>query len=312
MPEGYIPIRVDTISDNEIIPFDVYTFEDDRYFLFCASKNEIKKSLLSKTYLQERRFLYIKQSDEKQYRNYLEDHLPRLLRDDDNPVDARIDILRDVSHIIARQLFTDRLNFRKERLDRFITQTIGFIFTRKINLAQLIRISEKSFHLYNHMLHCAFYASMFFPYTGVSNSDLVKRLAMGAFLHDIGKARIPQALLSKGGILTPAERQEYNLHPSYGIQMLQHDLGISDPIIESMILNHHERINGSGYPKGKRQLSVYDRALAVIDIYDNLTYKRSETGERSSVEALTYMIEDEKAGLDQSLIRMFAQMISQR
>jgi putative nucleotidyltransferase with HDIG domain len=101
----------------------------------------------------------------------------------------------------------------------------------------------------------------------------VKRIQTAGVLHDIGKVGIPDAILSKPGRLTNAERQEISTHPEIGAQILSAQ-GFED--IRSWVLAHHERPDGKGYPKGlsDEEIPVEAKILAVADAYEAMTADR--------------------------------------
>ncbi|MGP4142179.1 HD-GYP domain-containing protein [Sodalis praecaptivus] len=106
-------------------------------------------------------------------------------------------------------------------------------------------------------------------------SETLRLLGMGGLLHDLGKALIPASILNKPGRLTVAESAIIKQHPLLGIAMLNPDT--TAPAIRDILLHHHEKIDGGGYPFGLRgaAISRYARMAAVCDVYDALTSSRS-------------------------------------
>jgi HD-GYP domain-containing protein (c-di-GMP phosphodiesterase class II) len=107
------------------------------------------------------------------------------------------------------------------------------------------------------------------------DEDTLRAIARGAYLHDVGKIAIPDAILNKPGALTPEERKIIETHPQVG-----HDLVASAAVLaESLpaILHHHERVDGRGYPTGRAGGDIPFIALvvAVADVWDALTSDRS-------------------------------------
>ena len=103
----------------------------------------------------------------------------------------------------------------------------------------------------------------------------LRRLALGGLLHDMGKLSVPSAVLRKPGPLDDAEFAEIRKHPEAGERLLR-DLGGFAPEVRRLVLDHHERLDGSGYPRGLRgdELDVETRILAVCDVYDALVSDR--------------------------------------
>ncbi len=102
---------------------------------------------------------------------------------------------------------------------------------------------------------------------GFSEAD-VKRLGLSATLHDIGKARIPLAVLDKPGRLDPAEEEIMRRHPVIGYDLLKDLSEISDEVLDG-VRHHHEYLDGSGYPDGLKASEISDlvRLLTISDIF---------------------------------------------
>jgi HD-GYP domain-containing protein (c-di-GMP phosphodiesterase class II) len=100
-------------------------------------------------------------------------------------------------------------------------------------------------------------------------------LATGGLLHDIGKLAVPDAILKKPGPLTEEEFEVIQRHPEWGHRLLG-ELGDFSREIRRLVLDHHERLNGSGYPRGleTKELDLETRILAVCDVYDALISTR--------------------------------------
>lgn len=109
---------------------------------------------------------------------------------------------------------------------------------------------------------------------GFSGGD-VSRLGMAATLHDIGKARIPLAILDKPGRLDPEEEEIIKRHPVIGYDLLKGVRGISPEILDG-VRHHHEYLDGSGYPDGLSgsQISDLVRLLTISDIFAALVEAR--------------------------------------
>ena len=99
---------------------------------------------------------------------------------------------------------------------------------------------------------------------------------MAGMLHDVGKALIPAHIINKPGKLDAAELQIVRTHPERGHELLQR-LGGLAPAVLDVCLNHHEKMDGSGYPHGapSERISTMARMAAVCDVYDAITSNRS-------------------------------------
>ncbi len=109
---------------------------------------------------------------------------------------------------------------------------------------------------------------------GLRDPTDLERLAQGALLHDIGKIGIPDRILLKPGKLTEDEEQDMRRHPELGASLIG-GVGFLRKARE-LVLAHHERFDGSGYPRGLagQEIPIGARIFAVVDAFDALTTAR--------------------------------------
>jgi putative nucleotidyltransferase with HDIG domain len=159
---------------------------------------------------------------------------------------------------------------------------------------------------HRHCLAVAGLAAAFARSLGLNDAD-AHHLTKGALLHDIGKARIPLAILNKPAPLTPAERVEMDRHPAIGHAMLL-DGGYEAGTL-AVVRSHHEYLDGSGYPDGLRGAEIPDlvRLITICDIFAALIEARPYKAPKPIREAYAIL---EKMGpkLDADLVRAFRQV----
>lgn len=129
---------------------------------------------------------------------------------------------------------------------------------------------------YEHSKRVAFLSRATAIELGLSPKE-IESIFLGGFLHDLGKLKISTEVLNSPNKLTDEEFTEMKNHPLYGLEELKSSSEIlKDEIIIDIIINHHERIDGSGYPNNKKgdELTIYSRISAATDSYDAMTDKR--------------------------------------
>jgi putative nucleotidyltransferase with HDIG domain len=134
---------------------------------------------------------------------------------------------------------------------------------------------------------------------------------MAALLHDIGKAEIPNSILDKPAALTPEEFATIRKHPGIGADYLKRQTSVPPRVVEA-VLQHHEYLDGSGYPNGIRgdSVSPMARILTVCDVYGALVEHRSYKPAKPPAEALYVLISMAQQGkLDFRIVRRFADAI---
>ena len=168
----------------------------------------------------------------------------------------------------------------------------------------LTKIREKDDYLLEHSLNVAILLANFGRHLGMSESE-VQDLSYSGFLHDLGKIQIPDEILHKPGRLTDDEMDIMKGHVKHGVDYLNEtDL---DKTLIRTISEHHERLDGLGYPMGTKgeNISREGRMLAIADMYDALTADRVYKSGMSSQKAFSILLSDAPSRLDLPLVQQF-------
>lgn len=134
-------------------------------------------------------------------------------------------------------------------------------------------------------------------------------VGLGALFHDLGKVKLPLSILDKPGSLNAEERNLISLHPEYSREILDQHPEVPT-IVRDMALDHHEKLDGSGYPRGLKgaEISRYVRLLAICDIYAALTETRSYRDGLSPRQAFA-VLTDMEGALDPELLSRFKEVV---
>ncbi|MFT3850156.1 MAG: HD domain-containing protein [Propionivibrio sp.] len=139
--------------------------------------------------------------------------------------------------------------------------------------------------------------------------EAVQPLGMGALFHDIGRREIPNKILMKMDPLTQSERNYYELHCELGVGIAQR-LGFPAPTI-AIIREHHEMIDGSGYPKRLKgeEISLLARIVAIANHYDQLCNPQNILNALTPHEALANMFAKFRTRFDPKLLQVFVRCL---
>lgn len=144
---------------------------------------------------------------------------------------------------------------------------------KALNLLASTKVYEN--HVYNHSLNVAIYACQLAIENGLPIKN-IEEIGLGAMLHDLGKLYISKDILNKPGKLTDEEYEEIKKHCQLGFDVLKkiHEIPLS---VAHCAFQHHERIDGKGYPRGLKDAEIhkYAKILSVADVFDALTSQRS-------------------------------------
>ncbi len=141
-------------------------------------------------------------------------------------------------------------------------------------LIMLMNMNVLNNYIYQHSLNVSIYTTMLGMAHGY-NKDEIMTLALGSLLHDVGKMRINLNLLKKQGELTKDEYDEVKKHTEHGFHMLKDEPNMP-LLVAHCALQHHERLDGSGYPRGMKDAEIHEYAkwIAIADSYDSMTTHR--------------------------------------
>lgn len=172
-------------------------------------------------------------------------------------------------------------------------------------MMMLSMIPVTDVYLYQHSLNVCIYTTMLGMNIGL-NRDELTTLGLGALLHDIGKTQIPLDILQKPGQLSPDELEIMKQHTTIGFNMLKDEPNI--PLtVAHCALQHHERINGSGYPRGLEgdHIHSYARWIGLVDTYDAMTSNRVYQGAMLPHQAMEWLFTQAGILFDREKIETF-------
>lgn len=148
-------------------------------------------------------------------------------------------------------------------------------------LGYLHSLRDTDNYTFQHSVNVAIIAGVLSKWLGDGN-ERMKDMVLAGLLHDVGKAIVPTEVLNKPGPLTASEMEVMQRHSDYGYDMLKKATVLADDVLEG-VWQHHERLDGTGYPRGLREGNVVPsaRIIAIGDIYDAMTsdrvYRRKTT-----------------------------------
>ncbi|QYJ88145.1 HD-GYP domain-containing protein [Shewanella mesophila] len=170
-------------------------------------------------------------------------------------------------------------------------------------------LRSKDAYLLEHSINVAFLLVTFGKYLSLKR-DVLKHLAVGGILHDIGKVKVDNKILHKPGRLTPEEFEHMKLHQVYAKEILTETPDLPQ-ISRDVCLMHHEKLDGKGYPNGLKgeQLSLHGRMSCIVDIFDALTATRCYKEAMSPAAAFKILLSLTPFHLDEKLVYEFIRCV---
>jgi len=190
-----------------------------------------------------------------------------------------------------------------------IIPLIDSVFRNKEAVAALARLKESSDYRYDHGVSMAVWSAILGRHIGLHRKELEK-LVVGCAMCDIGMTQLPKKLTSSAKPLTKKQKDIIAQHPIAGAEMIKLSSGDDFEII-ALIENHHERYDGSGYPRGLEGAAIplLARIAGLVDSYDAMIATRPHSKARTSFEAVQELLDCKDSLFQGALIEQFVQAI---
>jgi len=214
---------------------------------------------------------------------------------------------RDIDEVMADLQAGRNLDLAK--LKDGVDAMVDSILRNPAAFSWIKELKRRDDYGYHHALGCAIWAASFGRHLGLEREE-VQKLALGGLLCDIGMIRVPMEMLTKEGKLEESEADLVRRHVAHGLEILRGTEGISDKIVE-IVETHHERHDGSGYPKGLKgkDIGMLGSIGAIVDTFDALTARRPYAAAVSPSAALSMLYKWRGQFFDAELVEQFIRCI---
>jgi HD-GYP domain-containing protein (c-di-GMP phosphodiesterase class II) len=194
-----------------------------------------------------------------------------------------------------------------DKLRDGVEAMIDSILRNPAALIWLREMKQKDRYAYQHALGCSIWAASFGRHLGLERAEL-RVLALGGLLCDVGKTRLPGWLLDKAEPFTRQDQLDVRAHVQHGLDILAQNPDLPAAIVE-IVATHHERHDGSGYPKGLSgtQIPMFGRIMGIVDSYDAMTSNRPHAPARSLHDAINELYRQRGVLFQPELVEHFIQ-----
>ena len=176
-------------------------------------------------------------------------------------------------------------------------------------MAWLLTLKKRDEYAYNHSIATSVWSVVLGRHLGFDRKSL-EILAVGGLLLDIGKTRIPDALFQKKDALSASESDLMQQHVEIGADLVRNAAGIGQEVVD-MIISHHERHDGSGYPQALAgaDIPVFGRIAGIVDCYDAMITQRSYATAKSAYMAVRELNNEAGRKFQRELVEQFVQAL---
>ncbi len=292
---------------------DIYIRQGDRHVLFARSLERFTSRHMRLLEDRGTSRAYIRRESLSACRRSLRRGLPSVLADEEVELSTRAAIFHHHCLEIVTSLIKERLpqglsNKHYGIFLDFVGKSLELV-SDAAGLRRMAAVMSHDYDIYSHSLHAFVYACLIMKSLGMPAREITLAGA-GALLHDAGKEAIDLAILQKPGPLDAGEWRRVREHPELGLALCR-SLPLSR-ITADVIVMHHERMDGSGYPRGLMagDIPPYVRALSLADAYDALTSNRPYAPAVTPFEALRIMRDEMRGAFDMDLYARFVLLLS--
>ena len=297
------------ITQDAHLDFALYQANDTKteMTLFLESGSVVDGN--NKVSLREVEKLYINEEDDQKYQAYAQSHLQSIANNSNIPFTEKADIVYKKAASVMDELFKNPDSLENMQNSQIIVDSfVTLALQDEATLESIMKIAAHDYYTHTHSINVSIYALSLAKFLGLKDKDL-QDMGMSSMMHDLGKSQVDSYIINKNGKLTDNEFSEMKHHPQRGYDLAL-KMGLTDKRILSGIRDHHEKLDGGGYPRGlkDKQISLFARIIAVADVFDALTTKRSYKDAMPSFQAIQIMKNQMSTHLDMRLLGALVKM----
>ncbi|MCD6308422.1 MAG: HD domain-containing protein, partial [Candidatus Latescibacteria bacterium] len=288
----YFAIHPQILRINSILTFAIYIKTGESAYSKISVPDKTYTALIHAMIFKNNvPALFIRAEEEEHYYDYLEKYIDDIFSDLLISVKSKARIAHELATKLAKLSMEKPTEHVIRRYKKIVSLISDFIYENELSVKYLITMTSSSYHEYNHLINVGIYAmGLLRELVKKEDGHDIHQIAAGFFLHDIGKSIIPRHIAQKNSRLSDEEWALIRRHPQEGLKLLE-KLHESSEEIRIIVLQHHERHNGKGYPMGLMgdNIHTYAKICAIADAFDALTSHRPYRHAQSSFNALKTM-----------------------
>ncbi len=285
----YFRFSVDRLIDNSVTDFDMFLNIGSHVILYSGHGYKWARAELTGLIGSGYQHFWIRPEDSPKAAIYEKMAKLPLISKQLRPED-RLQSIQDIGATFTRYLFEGEITASVVRkAEELATAVVECVQEDPGCIKAISGLANHDAYTYLHSIRVAAYATATAIQMGFSDSDVLRSIALGGIYHDIGKSNVPLDIINKSGPLLESEWVLMRSHPNEGLKKI--DGTCLHHVSREIIIHHHERLNGSGYPHGltKDSLLPEVQIATLADIFDALTSSRSYQNKRNRFEALDFI-----------------------
>lgn len=306
--DEFTRIKIDEFFAGKLAIFDIYIrLGKHRYIKVLKQGDSFEQQRISKYKEQHNvEFLYFKTQDRVTYIKFMNQMMDKIVKRPRVNVEVKVNTIKNITEKYVEEIYTRGLTPQMIEEGKKVSENVYSLVHRNGELYKLlVKFEEFNPAAYSHSSLVVFFSSVACSNVDWASKATTEKIVMGATLHDIGKLKMNKALINlRQHQMNEDQLNEYKKHPDYGLEMVANIAGISTQV-KQIIHQHHECMDGSGFPKGLPSIKIYPLAKIVsfVDACVNLMVEKRIPIVHAFKELL--MNKKEIAKYDPTIIRAF-------
>ena len=301
---GFLPIAIDTLVPTSTLDFDLFIRPERAgpVLMFRERSYPLEGEDLERLSGAGLETLYIPVASHTAYLHYLNEEV---LNNDQVPPTQRYKVLRTANRAVFQTTFrSGNMDRMVEFATEFGQQVTDLVCDQGLVLSNLLPLMAHDYYTYTHVTNVCTYCLVLASKLGINEQADLLDVASGALLHDLGKRQISPAVLNHPGRLSEEQWEIVRRHPADGFRdlCLRQDLNWGQLM---MVYQHHERLDGRGYPVGSvgEAIHYWARICKVADVFDALSSDRPYRKAKPIEEVLRFLRERSGTEFDEDIIQ---------
>lgn len=241
--------------------------------LYCSETVQFSEEHRQRLLERGVKFVYLRMADQSQYRRQTEENLTATAADPAVAIAEKSAIVYETSVELVNELLSEpEMLVNSPRLEQVSRAITTLVINNPSAFTHLFAASHHDFYTATHMVNVGTWMVPLAYELGYRDPEMLNLVCQAGLLHDMGKTTIPEEILNKRGKLTEDDWAMIKGHPEAGYRYLMQYESVN-PIVLRVTREHHERMDGSGYPQGLRSKDIHpiSRICAVVDSFDAMT-----------------------------------------
>jgi len=309
--ERFVPMHLDYVQLDTECQQDIYLRAHGQFVIYRRAGQIFNFADKQKLEASNNKVVYIFCKSESNILQFFEGNLGSIIESPSIDPKEKANVLYQCAVGIAQDIFEkpeakETINRSKKVVDN----TIQLLAQGSDAFLQMISLSGHDYYTYTHCVHVLTFTVSLLSNFGYKDPLFLKEAGMGALLHDVGKSKVPIEILNKPGKLNEDEWKVMKTHPQVGADIVNR--GRMPERGVNIIIQHHERLNGKGYPHGLYggAIPIASQAVSIADAYDAMTTNRCYQRAMSPFNALRIISQEMKEHYNPKLVNTFIKMLN--